>query len=106
MAVVVHGAANSLALYIHRVEESSNLFSGSLALWEDTTNWIGRSLNATEPFLEATLHEFRSCGFALSTNAVALSAAPGPDTEFLSPDQFLSSGTPVRNAERLNMPRS
>jgi hypothetical protein len=83
---------NNLSLTNTLVATSSGVPLMSLAQIDDVYNVIGASLDAVDPYLAGTIHEFRIYQGVLSPQAVALNDAVGPA------NYIQLSGNPTINA--------
>lgn len=82
VAVVLNTMAKRVALYTDGTRLGSADFDHSLNDFADTINSIGRSIFDDDPYLDATLHEFRIYGRSLTESQVQKSYALGPDTTY------------------------
>jgi hypothetical protein len=79
VAVVFDGSADSFQLYLDgNLLDVVSGVSGMLAQIDDRNVWLGRA-NVREQSLEATLHDVRIYGEALTATAIANSYAGGTD---------------------------
>jgi hypothetical protein len=80
LAVVVDGAARTLALYQDGVSIGSvDLVDTSLTRLNDVNNWIGRSQWTFDEEFQGTVSELRIYGAARSAQQIAADFAGGPD---------------------------
>jgi hypothetical protein len=85
LAVVVDGAAKTLALYQDGVSLGSvDLVDTSLTRLNDVNNWIGRSQWSFDDEFQGTISELRIYGGARSAQEIAAGSASGADA--LPPD--------------------
>ncbi|HET7624224.1 MAG TPA: LamG-like jellyroll fold domain-containing protein, partial [Verrucomicrobiae bacterium] len=98
---VIDPPNNVMSIYTNGVLETSASLSVSLASLNDELCWIGRSLFDADPYLNASIDEFRIYGGALSASSVQQSDAAGPDN-LLSDGPVQLAIEPVNTVAAIN----
>jgi hypothetical protein len=93
---VVYGPSGA-HLYINGVEKAKGAVSIPLSAVKDVNNWLGRS-NWPDPLFAGTFNEFRIHDSLLTSQAVAASAAGGPDKIGYDPGTVTSLSFSVANS--------
>ena len=95
VAVVFDPPNKLLSIYTNGVLESANTnFTVNISSLNDVQSWIGRSLWGVDPYLNASIDEFRIFRGALSPISILQSQVQGPDVPLAGgPAAFLAQPT-------------
>ena len=91
VTTVFNPPANFIGLYLNGVLVASNTaVTTTFASVNNKFSYLGKSLYNVDPYLAATINEFRIYNGALTNSQIAIDAAAGPDQLVTDPGALLS----------------
>lgn len=91
VATVFNPPSNFIGLYLNGVlVASNNAVTTTMASLNDKHSYIGHSLYNADPYLNASISEFRIFNGALTNGQIAVDAGAGPGQVVTNPGSFMS----------------